>query len=112
MMFKTAITSLALTAGLITHPSIANDDITTIPMDVVCVHPSVLSDTLEEFGEIPFLQMNSTREIDGRVVTNPTVMFMNPETKTWTMAERLSKNVYCVIAIGDFVMPFRDKKGI
>jgi hypothetical protein len=111
-MLKTFVTSLALTAGLITQPSIANDNLISLPMEVTCVPGEVLTETLGEFGEVPFLQMHSTREMDGRVVTNPTVMFMNPETKTWTMAERISKNIYCVIAIGDFVMPFRDRKGI
>ena len=111
-MFKTFVTSLALTAGLIAQPSIANDELITIPMDVTCVSGRALAETLEEFGEIPFLQMNSTRETDNGIVTNPTVIFMNPETRSWTMAERIKRDLYCVIAIGDFAMPVRSGKGI
>lgn len=111
-MFKTFVTSLALTAGLATQPSTANEQIINIPMEITCVTGKVLTETLEEFGEIPFIQMNSTRETDGGIVSNPTVIFMNPDTKTWTMAERIERDIYCVIAIGDFAMPFRGGKGI
>lgn len=111
-MFQTMLTSLAMTAGLIAQPSKANDNLISIPMEVTCVSGRVLAETLEEFGEIPMLQMNSTRETDTGIVTNPTVIFMNPDTKSWTMAERVERDLYCVIAIGDFAMPFRGGKGI
>lgn len=111
-MFKNFVTSLALTVGLISQPSIANDELISIPMEVTCVPGRVLAETLEEFGEIPMLQMNSTRETDTGIVTNPTVIFMNPDTKSWTMAEKVERDLYCVIAIGDFAMPVRSGKGI
>ena len=38
----------------------------------------------------------------------PTVMFMNVDTLSWTLAEKRGDNNYCITAVGQNVQPFID----
>jgi len=65
--------------------------------ELFCIDVSVLEATLEEFKEFPFVRGNSKREPVGMV---PLVLFVNPETKSWTIVEKVEHNTYCVLAMG------------
>jgi len=107
-MLKYFLASLALTVGLI-HPSIASD-ITKLRTELVCGNELGIGEVLDKYGEIPFATMTSMRDIPGVGVTNnPIVIFVNPKTKTYTIIERLSKNVYCIVSLGDNISPYSEK---
>jgi hypothetical protein len=74
-----------------------------------CVSINGLADVLVEFDEIPSLTMTSSREINGKLVDYATVLFINYETKTWTLAERVAQDRYCVTATGDNIKPYVKK---
>jgi hypothetical protein len=76
-----------------------------LEFQAACVSIDGLADVLEEFDEMPSLTMTSSREINGKLVEYATVLFINYETKTWTLAERVTKDRYCVTATGDNIKP-------
>jgi hypothetical protein len=103
------IASLALTVGF-TNISIASD-ITKFPTEMVCATEKALESVLDEFGEIPFATMMSMREVPVLGVTaNSMVIFVNPKTKSYTIVERIGKDLYCVVALGENIEPYKAEK--
>jgi len=43
------------------------------------------------------------------MVENNMVIFVNPTTKSFTIAERFSKDLYCVLALGEGFRPLSGK---
>ncbi len=74
-----------------------------------CVNIETLADILKEFQEDPAMTMISIRESNGDFVNNSLVLFINYETKTWTLAEQTQRNRYCVIATGENIKPYVPK---
>jgi hypothetical protein len=74
-----------------------------------CVNIETLADLLKEFQEDPAMTMISIRESNGDFVNNSLVLFINYETKTWTLAEQTQRNRYCVIATGENIKPYINK---
>jgi hypothetical protein len=74
-----------------------------------CVNIETLADILKEFQEDPAMTMISIRESNGDFVNNSLVLFINYETKTWTLAEQTQSNRYCVIATGENIKPYVPK---
>ncbi len=108
-MFKQIVTSLALTVGL-SLPSIASEPI-RMPSSMVCAESDYFFPTIEKYGEIPFAKMISFREVPGvGVMQNVMIIFVNPETKTYTMLEQLSENIVCVVGVGSDILPYRESK--
>lgn len=108
-MLTRILTSLALTVGLI-HPSIASESI-KLPTELICGSEKGFEAVLEKYGEIPFATMTSSREIPGIGFSiNPMVIFVNPQTKTYTIVEQLADNVYCVVALGEAIAPYIEEK--
>lgn len=110
-MLKKILASLALTVGII-HPSIASEKSLMVSFEAPCVDVVSLEKVLDKHGEDPALTMISTREIGSRYQAVPTVFFINPKTKSWTLVEKVADNLYCVIAVGQEVAPYfeKDKK--
>ena len=108
-MLKKLIALLALTVG-ITNPSIA-DEVIKLPTELVCGSEAGMSEVLDKYGEIPFATMTAFREIPGSGFTNNAmVIFVNPKTKTFTILEQLTKDVYCVVSLGDNINPYIEEK--
>jgi hypothetical protein len=101
-------TFLALAFGLaFTLPTFAQNQ---QAYTAVCVDINTLAELVTEFGENASLTMTSTRERkNGELVQIPTVLFINYETKTWSLVERPDRNRYCVIATGEDVKPYAKK---
>lgn len=98
-MLKRILASLALTAGIV-HPSIASE-ITKFPTELICVDQQGLTETITEFEEIGFAGGVAMRDIHSvGLVENNLVIFVNPKTQSWTIVERFSKDLYCVLALG------------
>ena len=103
-MLKKILASLVLTVG-ITHPSIASE-ITQFPTSLMCVDQKGLSQTITEFEEISFAGAVGVREVHGvGMVENNIVIFVNPKTKSFTIVERFSKDLYCILALGEGFRP-------
>lgn len=103
-MLKKILASLALTVGLI-HPSTASE-ITQFPNTLLCVDQKSLSQTITEFEELSFAGGVSMRDVPGvGFVKNNLVIFVNPKTQSWTIVERFTKDMYCVIAVGEGFRP-------
>jgi hypothetical protein len=74
-----------------------------------CVNITTLAELLHEFKEQPAMTMLSNRPSGDEFVTNASVLFINYTTKTWTMAEQISNERYCVIATGENIKPYFPK---
>lgn len=81
----------------------------------MCVGEIQFAETITSYGEIPFVTMMVVRPKD-KAMENfeeyPTVLFVNPDTRTWTLAEKRSNNNYCVIGVGDNAAPYVDDSAI
>ena len=103
-MFKKILASLALTAGII-HPSTASE-ITQLPTGLMCVDKPGITQTITEFEELSFAGGVSMRDVPGvGLVKNNIVIFVNPKTQSWTIVERFTKDMYCVVAVGEGFRP-------
>jgi len=70
------------------------------PFDAICTTQQIFGETIIKYGETPIMRGLSVRNIDGATVFMNTVLFMNIETGSWTLAEKISDDVLCVIAMG------------
>ena len=78
--------------------------------EAVCTDLKTVSGTIKEYGELPFLTSTGHR-IDGdKKKYNPTFLFLNPQSRSWTMVEKVDENVFCVIAAGTKMEPYKAKK--
>jgi hypothetical protein len=81
----------------------------------MCVSELQFSETMISYGEVPFLTMLTMRPVDQKLENfkgYPTVMFMNPSTLSWTLAEKRSDNDYCITAMGQNIQPFTNNSAI
>jgi hypothetical protein len=81
----------------------------------MCVGELQFAETMTSYGEVPFLTMLTMRPVDEKLKNfkgYPTVMFMNPSTLSWTLAEKRSDNDYCVTAVGQNMQPFMNNSAI
>ena len=107
-MLKKILASLALIVGVI-HPSIASE-IYSLNTAIMCSNLKTLNDVVKEYGEIPFAVMTSYRSLNGdQAVPIRAVLFVNPNTKTYTFAEQFADNTFCVVSIGENLKPYIDK---
>ena len=80
--------------------------------DAPCIPVESLSEVTEKWGEEPAFQMKSARSIaQENTVVYVTVIFINPKTYTWTMAEQHSANEYCIVAVGKDIKPLPQNLG-
>ena len=70
------------------------------PFDAICTTQQIFGETMLKYGETPIMRGQSVRNVDGVMVFMNTVLFMNLETGTWTLAEKITDNVFCVMAMG------------
>jgi len=96
--------ALLLAALLFSTPALAQNRVMQFP--ATCVNIETLAELLEEFEEDPAMTMTSIRASGDDFATNALVLFINYKTRTWTMAERIPGNRYCVIATGENIKPY------
>jgi len=87
---------LLLLAGLI--PSMAYSQSSLMPVE--CGTLKQLSEVLVEYDEKPLAIANTTRNASGIVKEFTVLFFLNEKTKTWTVAEKVRDDLYCVISTG------------
>jgi hypothetical protein len=84
-------------------------DPTIVKVEAVCISEKDLESVIDgEFKELPMLTMVSTREINGKEIAIPAVMFVNPKTQTWTIVEKWADNRYCIVGVGANVAPYQE----
>ena len=81
-----------------------------IQTKIICTEDKVIYSSLDEYGEKPLLHMISHRKInDGTeesINSYPTILFVNPNTGTWTLVEKHTENILCVVTIGQQLKPY------
>jgi hypothetical protein len=82
---------------------------TEVRFPATCVSLKNLVEVVSEFKEEPSLSMISNRQIDGKILEFKSVMFVNFKTQTWTLAEQIGKDTFCVTATGEGIKPVVDK---
>jgi hypothetical protein len=70
------------------------------PFDAICTTEQIFAETLYNYGEVPIMRGQSLRNINGAMVAMNTVLFMNMQTGSWTLAERMADDAFCVVAMG------------
>ena len=107
---KKSIVALLTTVGLLGAQSAwAQSQVINIP--TACTTTEALAALLAEYDETPALTMTSVRvsKEQNKSTTNPTLMFINYETKSWTLIERMADNVFCIIGSGGSAAPYVKK---
>ena len=91
-----------LFAVTVNTTAVANESELTFrtPFDAICTTQQIFGETMLKYGETPIMRGQSVRNVDGVMVFMNTVLFMNLETGTWTLAEKITDNVFCVMAMG------------
>lgn len=94
-------------SSLLIVPSFALAQIVNMPTMKVCTNAEQLVNTIEEFGELPLLNMISSNIIeDAKVEGYKMVLFTNPKTGTFTLVEQWNEDFYCVVALGGELKPY------
>ena len=95
--------TLVLLACLFCTPLYAQQVIRQMP--VVCAHVLDFAASMEEFGEEPMLRGESVRMTEQNPTVNIMVLFLNSQTRSWSLAEKVSEEVVCVMAVGEKLEP-------
>jgi hypothetical protein len=90
-------------------PAFSSNNPMVVDIPVSCVNLVTLSIILEEFEEKPAMTMQSSRDIDGATNNFATVLFINYKTKTWTIAEKITKDIFCITSVGENIEPYFEK---
>jgi hypothetical protein len=72
--------------------------------DAVCLNAKDLTSLIDEFKELPYVRGTSVPMM-GEQAALPLVIFVNPEKKTFTIVERASADIYCILAVGSNFHP-------
>ena len=96
------LSALFFSLGIAGSAAAQNDSDYTFltPFDAICTTRMIFAETITRYGEVPIMRGMSLRNVNGALVPMPTVLFMNMQTGSWTMAEQMSEDAYCVIAMG------------
>ncbi len=76
------------------------DENTTRNFQAECLKLDQLESILSEFDELPVLRGQSFRRVEGQHTENSLIIFVNSEKNTWTIVEKITKDQYCIIAVG------------
>lgn len=80
-------------------------EVLNVPIDAYCVTKDHMTGILAEHQEKAMLIGVSVRNVNGNEVSVPMVVFVNPETKSFTIAEKVNDR-YCVVALGEKLSPY------
>ena len=92
-----------LLAAFCVNAAVAQNDLEytfLTPFDAICTTEQIFAETLYRYGEVPIMRGQSLRNINGAMVVMNTVLFMNMQTGSWTMAEKMAEDALCVVAMG------------
>jgi hypothetical protein len=82
-----------------------------INIPAICLSSDAMAKLLVEFDEQPSLTMITTREgVDGKTARHQTLLFINYETKSWSLVEKLDSGEFCIVGVGEKITPYIKKK--
>ena len=98
-----------LLAMLLLMPSLvlanpSKPDFTVATVDTICVSLKQLTEITDEAQEIPYVRGQS-HPIMTEGGPLAMVIFVNPVTGTFTVAERVNQDMYCILALGSRFEP-------
>ena len=64
----------------------------------VCMNAVNFTKLIDEFEELPFARGHSYGMFDNSILSM--VVFVNPKTKSFTIAEKSSEDLYCILTLG------------
>jgi hypothetical protein len=91
---KKIFASLILCVSSITYAE-------TNMLPVECGTQKQLATTLTEYGETPFAVAETKRTLNGKEQSFVVLFFLNMDTKTWSVAEKIKNDYYCLITGGE-----------
>lgn len=109
---KKLFVALAASTVLLGSSSVAQDTIGMQKFETPCADRAYVDRVTQKFEEVPTLRANSVRRIgegEGDFKANVTVLYINHETKSWTLVERTGENTYCFIAVGSEISLINSK---
>jgi hypothetical protein len=103
MQVRSTIAALALTPALVwaTPPG---SDFTVATVDTICISLKQLTEITYEAQELPYVRGQS-HPIMTEGAPLSMVIFVNPTTGTFTIAERVAQDAYCLLALGSRFEP-------
>lgn len=96
-MNKLLLTSLLNIVCISATHAAVNTQPITAKLDLVCVSYSDLIGKIKEYAEIPMVRGLSSRGDSIHAI----VLYINPVTKSWTLVEKPTDNLYCILGIGE-----------
>lgn len=88
----------------ITSSLYAQSNLNVISFKGVCTTHLEFAQTLSNYEEVPLARGDSVRPLNN-IPSSVLVVFVNPKTKTFTIAERITEEIVCVIAMGQEFEP-------
>ena len=79
-------------------------DFTVATVDTICVSLKTLTEITDEAQELPYVRGQS-HPIMTEGAPLSMVIFVNPTTGTFTIAERVAQDMYCLLALGSRFEP-------
>ena len=79
-------------------------------LPVECASLKDLTAVLTEYEEKPSAVAETTRSVRGDKKTHVVLFFLNVKTGTWSVAEKVSDDIYCLISGGTNFFLVGDKK--
>lgn len=83
-----------------------SQEVITVPIDAYCLTKEHMSEMLLEHEEKAMLVGVSVRNVNNKEVAVPMVVFVNSDTATFTIAEKVN-DLYCVTVMGEKIKPFQ-----
>ncbi len=69
-------------------------------VEVECLSLEQIVSVVTEFGEKPFMIGSTLRSDEKGVEESSMILFVNPQNRTWTVAEKNRTGLYCVLSAG------------
>jgi hypothetical protein len=82
----------------------AGSDFTVATVDTICISLKQLTEITDEAQELPYVRGQS-HPIMTEGAPLSMVIFVNPTTGTFTIAERVAQDMYCLLALGSRFEP-------
>jgi len=97
--FKEKTMKKILLGGLLLYSSLAYSQAQSM-LQVMCFPLKALAEVLAEFKEEPFIIGEVERADKNGSDAGTMILFVNRETKTWTVAEKHKSGLYCILTGG------------
>lgn len=76
-----------------------------VSVPIICSTPSSIQELVEAYGEKPLLQSHGVRVYKGKTLENITTVYLNSETKTYSIVEQFAEDTSCLISNGGDMAP-------